>query len=156
LKATFCPSFEAIASALQRNKAVHFGLLVDSGFSPDSNGVIHAKRGHSGGGHAVLAVGMKKIGAEWYLVMQNSWGESWGGSKDGTVPKGCCLLHPSYVETMFGSFAYSAVVSPSDDAIAFYFYEESNHGEFRILGRNSALDAAHRPVCFDRPCPLAL
>jgi hypothetical protein len=116
LKATYSPTWEAIASALQRNKAVHFGLLVDSGFSPDSKGIIHAKKGRSGGGHAVDAVGMKKVDGEWYLVMLNSWGD-WGGSKDGSVPKGCCLLHPSYIEPMFGAFSYSAVVSPSDDLI---------------------------------------
>jgi hypothetical protein len=117
LKATFCPDFNAIASALQRNKAVHFGLMVDSGFSPNSKGIIGPKRGRSGGGHAVVAVGMKRVDGEWYLIMLNSWG-NWGGAKDGTVPNGCCLLHPSYIEPMFGAFAYSAVVAPSDDPIA--------------------------------------
>lgn len=116
LKASICTSWEAIGSALQRNKPVHFGLLVDSGFSPNDKGVIGPKRGHSGGGHALVMVGLRKVNGEWYGILLNSWGD-WGGSKDGTVPNGCCLLHPSYVELMFGAFAYSAVVSPSDDPV---------------------------------------
>ncbi len=116
LKATFCPDFDAIASAIQRHKPVHFGLLVDSGFSPNDKGIIGPKKSHGGGGHAVVACGMKKVNGEWYLVMLNSWG-AWGGSKDGSIISGCCLLHPSYIESMFGAFAYSAVVSPSDDPI---------------------------------------
>jgi hypothetical protein len=119
LKATYCPDFAAIASAIQRHKPVHFGLLVDSGFSPNDKGIIGPKRGSSGGGHALVMVGMKKVNGEWYGILLNSWGETWGGSKDGAVPKGCCLIHPSYIEPMFGSFAYSSIVSPSDDAIAF-------------------------------------
>lgn len=118
LRATWCPDWASIASALQRRKPVQFGLLVDSRFSPDANGVIGRKTGRSGGGHAVTAAGMRQVGSEWHILMVNSWGTQWGGSRDGTVPKGACLLHPSYVEPMFGAWALASVVSPSDDPIA--------------------------------------
>jgi hypothetical protein len=118
LRVTYCDGWEAMASAIQRRKPVHFGLMVTSQFSANSQGVIGPKRSRGGGGHAVLAIGMKKIGGEWYIVMQNSWGERWGGSLDGSVPKGCCLLHTSWIEPAFGCFALAAIVSPSDDPIA--------------------------------------
>lgn len=115
---TLCDSWEAMASALQRHKPVHFGLMVDGGFTPDPiTGVIARKSGRSRGGHAVLAIGMRKIGDKWYILMQNSWSDSWGSSKDGSVPKGCCLLAPAYVEPAFGAFAIASIRSPSDDPI---------------------------------------
>lgn len=119
LRATWCPDWEAIASAVQRRKPVQFGILVDSRFNPDAKGIIGPKRGRSGGGHAVTALGMRKVGGEWYIDMQNSWGSNWGGSADGAVPKGCCLLHHSWIEPAFGAWACAGVVSPSDDPIAF-------------------------------------
>ena len=61
---------------------------------------------------------MRKVGGEWHILMVNSWGSQWGGSADKSVPAGACLLHPSYVEPMFGAWALAAVVSPSDDPIA--------------------------------------
>jgi hypothetical protein len=118
LRATWCATWEQIASALQRHKAVQFGILVDGRFSPDPAGVIGPKRGHSGGGHAVVAIGMKRLDGQWYIIMLNSWGDRWGGSKDGQVRPGCCLLHVSWIEPMFGASAISSVVSPSDDPIA--------------------------------------
>jgi hypothetical protein len=115
---TLCESWEAMASALQRHKPVHFGLMVDSGFSPDpTTGIIARKSGRNRGGHAVLAIGMRKIGDKWFVLMLNSWSDSWGGSKDGTVPKGCCLLTPAYFESAFGAFAVASIRSPSDDPI---------------------------------------
>jgi hypothetical protein len=120
LRVTYCQDFASIASALNRMKPVHYGLFVDNGFSPDADGMIGEKRRRGGGGHAVLAVGLKKIAGEWYILTENSWGPNWSGSKDGSVPKGMALIHRSYADegAVFGAFAVSSIVSPSDDPIA--------------------------------------
>lgn len=119
LRVTYCDGWEAMAAALQRRKPVHYGLLVTSGFQPVSSGVIGPRHGRGGGGHAVLAVGMKRIGGEWYVLTQNSWGTSWGGSTDGSVPKGMALIHSSWIQPAFGIFALGSVTCPSDDPIAY-------------------------------------
>lgn len=119
LRVTYCQDFASLASALNRMKPVHYGLFVDNGFSPNADGVIGEKRRRGGGGHAVLAVGLRKLGGEWYVLTENSWGDRWGGSQDGTVPKGMALIHHSYADegAVFGAFAVSSIVSPSDDPI---------------------------------------
>lgn len=118
LVVTICEDWPAVASALMRNKPVHYGLGVDSRFKPNGDGIIGRKIGRGGGGHAVLAVGLKKIDGEWYVLTQNSWSMSWGGSKSGEVPAGMALIHHSYIDFRYGAFAIGAVVSPSDDPIA--------------------------------------
>ncbi len=114
---SLCPDWPSIASAVQRHKPVQFGILAGKGFQPNAAGVIGPKCRKGGGGHAVCAMGMTKVGNDWYIIMQNSWGEGWGGSADGSVRKGCCLLHPSWIEPSFGAYAVAAITCPEADAI---------------------------------------
>lgn len=115
-RVTYCDGWEGMASAIQRGKPVHYGLLVTSQFSP-KDGIIGPRTRRGGGGHAVLAIGMRKIDGQWYILTRNSWGLGWGGSEKNNVPKGCALIHSSWIEPMFGIFTIGAVVSPSDDPI---------------------------------------
>lgn len=109
--ATLCPTLEHVASALQKHRCVVIGVMVTDRFSPDKDGVIGPKGGRARGGHAILLVGMKKIGDDWYLLMLNSWGANWGQG-------GFAYLHKSWFEPAFGAFAIVSLVSPSDQRVS--------------------------------------
>jgi hypothetical protein len=86
-----CPSFEAIASAIQLDYDVVFGVLVGTSFDPDAEGFVPYGRGN--GGHAMRADGMiqhPKTG-EWCLDVANSWGDAWGDN-------GRCYLPRRYID----------------------------------------------------------
>jgi glutaredoxin len=108
LLAEWCPSVDAVASAIQRGRPVVFGTLVNSSFKPDAAGNIGPRRGGGGGGHAMYLVGLKRIGNEWYFRVVNSWGDDWGQG-------GKAWLHGSWLMTdYFQAWAISSVVFPSD------------------------------------------
>jgi hypothetical protein len=92
LEAFDCPTFDAVASAVQRGLPVVFGVYWGSG------------------GHAITAVGLKKINSVWNLEFLNSWGESWGDSGFGYLPESQC----SGIKN-FGAFAIRSVTVPSTE-----------------------------------------
>jgi hypothetical protein len=94
LEAFDCPTFDAVASAVQRSMPVVFGVYWGSG------------------GHAITAVGLKKIGSVWNIDFLNSWGESWGENGFGYLPESKCSGIKS-----FGAFSIRSVTIPSDETL---------------------------------------
>jgi hypothetical protein len=94
LEAFDCPTFDAVASAVQRSMPVVFGVYWGSG------------------GHAVAAVGLKKIDRSWGLEFLNSWGADWADNGFGVLPESKCGGIKS-----FGAFALRSVVVPSGEEL---------------------------------------
>jgi hypothetical protein len=88
-----CPTWSKICSSLQRRFLVSYGILIGSNFSPDENGIIPRFAGR-GGGHAMIACGMRRIGGTWHIHTRNSWKDSWG-------LKGYCFVPQSYFQGSF-------------------------------------------------------
>lgn len=106
-----CPTFAHIASAIQLGFFVDFGIMVNQSFEPDSEGVIPPMSGRGGGGHAMTAIGMKKIGGMWHVETVNSWGEKWG-------LKGVCFIPQTYFKGDFvDAWANRGGIIPSDETI---------------------------------------
>ena len=57
---------------------VQIGIGVGNGFETDADGYISYARGSGYGGHAVTGCGLKKADGKWWILIANSWGESWG------------------------------------------------------------------------------
>lgn len=81
------PTFNQIATALQRGFIVSYGVLISDNFHTDSRGLVPPRSGRGGGGHAMTAVGLKRFGSTWYVKTLNSWGERWGIGGYGYVPE---------------------------------------------------------------------
>ena len=92
LEAFDCPTFDAVASAVQRSMPVVFGVFWGAG------------------GHAITAVGLKKVGGGWALEFLNSWGAGWGDAGFGVLAESKCGgIHS------FGAFAIRSVTIPGDE-----------------------------------------
>lgn len=95
----FCETLDAIAAELAAGNPVVFGTDVTDHFTPNAEGIIGPRSGRAEGGHAMYAVGLKKIGGEWYFHVANSWSNKWGAD-------GLCWLHESWpMPTTFGAFS---------------------------------------------------
>lgn len=95
LEAFECPTFDAVASAVQRSMPVVFGVYWGSG------------------GHAITAVGLKNTSPNvWSLEFLNSWGADWGDNGIGLLPESQCGGIKS-----FGAFAIRSVTVPSDETL---------------------------------------
>lgn len=87
-----CQNREEIQTAILQTKAVQIGIPVyNSFYYPDSNGIVHYKKGESSfGGHAILIRGWKIIDDKFHWVVDNSWGtENW-------TKNGSCYLPEEY------------------------------------------------------------
>lgn len=94
LEAFDCPTFDAVASAVQRSLPVVFGVFWGAG------------------GHAITAVGLKQIGGSWNLEFLNSWGASWGDGGLGFLPEAKCGGIKN-----FGAFAVRSVTISGDEQL---------------------------------------
>ena len=94
LEAFDCPTFDAAASAVQRSMPVVFGVFWGRG------------------GHAITAVGLKKIDGGWNLEFLNSWGAGWGDGGFGFLPESKCGGIKS-----FGAFAIRSVTIAGDEQL---------------------------------------
>jgi hypothetical protein len=94
LEAFDCPAFDAVASAVQRSMPVVFGVFWGSG------------------GHAITAIGLKKLDGGWGLEFLNSWGAAWGDAGFGVLPEAKCAGIAS-----FGAFAIRSVTISGDEEL---------------------------------------
>jgi hypothetical protein len=109
LRASLCPNVAKLASAMQRMKPVVVGMDVTNAWTPDENEIVGPRGGGIGGGHAILAIGMKRIGTALYFRIVNSWGLRWGGH-------GRAWVHSSWIAfAKYPPFSLSSIVDPSDD-----------------------------------------
>ncbi len=98
------PSFDMIATGLIRGFLLAYGIMLGNSFRPNAQGIIPPQSG-SGGGHAMVGCGLKKIGNTWYIKTLNSWGASWGLG-------GFCYVPESYFRgTFLDAWAVRVVTS---------------------------------------------
>jgi C1A family cysteine protease len=76
-------SVSALKAALAEGQPVVIGMEVFSSFESEAvaeTGIVPLPTAYEEnlGGHAVLAVGYKKIQGKAYIIVRNSWGEGWG------------------------------------------------------------------------------
>jgi C1A family cysteine protease len=78
-KAYRCTTFDEVCQALNLGFVVNIGILVGSNFARvDSEGIAPLPNG-GGGGHSMLACGLKKHSKYgWLIKLQNSWGSNFG------------------------------------------------------------------------------
>jgi hypothetical protein len=94
-----CRTFDEIGTALTRNCLVAIGILIGQNFGRlDKDGVAPLPVS-TAGGHALAIVGMKRVGRDWFLLAQNSWGKAFGF--DG----GFCYLHETHLQRLLDAFA---------------------------------------------------
>jgi len=75
---TFLNSDEQIQAAVMTVGAVEVGFFVMEDFMNYKSGVYHYTSGVQLGGHAVKVVGWGHELEQFYWIVQNSWGSSWG------------------------------------------------------------------------------
>lgn len=87
LEAYKCPSFEAMASALQQGFFVIEGLMWYDNFTPDREGWLPAGGRGQAGGHALCGYGLVERNGVWGIRTRNSWGAGWGIGGDCIIPE---------------------------------------------------------------------
>lgn len=100
-----CKSFDAAASAIIQGFGIEIGIPWYSNYKPDSKGVLPKRGLGSSGGHALYSYGVVKLSDGSYgLLTRNSWGAAWGGSSDGSVDAGSCIIPESAFTGYIGGF----------------------------------------------------
>lgn len=101
--AYLCADFDAMASAIQLGFVVGHGMMWRDGFRVDADGWLVNPSGGQGG-HAQMAYGTKQRNGQWGLITQNSWGLTWGGSKDGAIKAGSEVVPENLFGTQIGGY----------------------------------------------------
>lgn len=95
-EAYLCDDFDSIASAVQQGFVCQIAIAWYDNFTPDANGVLPRQGRGNSGGHALVAYGLVQLAdGTWALLVRNSWGTSWGGSRDGKLGAGNCIIPES-------------------------------------------------------------
>jgi hypothetical protein len=112
-----CETFEEICQAINLGFVVNIGILVGSNFAKvDSEGIAPLPAG-GGGGHSMLACGIKQHSKHgWLVKLQNSWGSSFGQG-------GYCYVRKEHFtsRSKLDCFAFQGVIEdpldkdPADD-----------------------------------------
>lgn len=108
-----CPSFDAAGSALQQGFFLVEALTwYNSYMQPGADGWLPGPGRGVAGGHALCGYGLAQKGGVWGIRTRNSWNTSFGGSNDGTVGAGDCVIPEGNFDDIpsNGFFAIRAVV----------------------------------------------
>lgn len=109
-KAYKCTSFDQICQAINLGFVVNIGIYVGDNFvNVDSEGIAPLPRG-GGGGHSMLACGIKhhaKYG--WLVKVQNSWGSNFGNNGY------CYLRKEAFNGRDLDCFAFQGVLDDPKD-----------------------------------------
>lgn len=112
-KAYRCTTFDQVCQALNLGFVVNIGILVGNNFTKtDSEGIAPLPNG-GGGGHSMLACGLKKHSKYgWLVKLQNSWGENFG-------LKGYCFVRKEHFDyySRLDCFAFQGVIEDPKDPI---------------------------------------
>ena len=81
---TLATSIEA-ATALQMGILPQLPIEVANNFEKFSGDGVAGLSGARQGNHSIYLCGLEYINGVWYFRMANSWGQTWGPFKDGTV-----------------------------------------------------------------------
>lgn len=83
----WCPTFDALASALQKGFLLNLGILWYENYEPDSKGWLPARGQGMPGGHAICACALEQDGSRWGLKIANTWTPKWGMDGFAIVPE---------------------------------------------------------------------
>lgn len=109
-----CANFDAAVSAILQGMPVQIGISWASNYTPDkTTGSLPKKASGSVGGHSLWCYGVYKYADGTFgLITRNSWSATWGGSADGTIDAGSCIIPESAFTGYIGGFyAVRSVVS---------------------------------------------
>lgn len=129
-----CPSFDAAVSAILQGFGVEIGLVWGGNFTPDSKGWLPKRSSGSVGGHALFSYGVA-VAADGTvgLVTRNSWGPSWGGSSDGSIDAGSCVIPETLFTGYIGGFyAVRAVTQTSPVGFRPNPFRRAERGSFAL------------------------
>jgi hypothetical protein len=114
-----CPTFDAAVSAILQGYAVEIGISWRANYTPGKDGWLPKNGGRSVGGHALYSYGVAQAADGSYgLVTRNSWGASWGGSADGTIDAGSCVIpETAFTGDISGMYAVRSVVQSSPSSL---------------------------------------
>lgn len=124
IEAYECPSFDAMASALQQGFFIDEGLMWFNNFTPDRDGWLPARGQGSAGGHALCGYGLAQRDGKWGIRTRNSWSAAWGNGGD-------CIIPESLFDNRIGGYWAVRAVVQTSDAEAF--------GRIDVFGRNYSL-----------------
>lgn len=99
-----CPSFDAIASAVQQGFVIVEGLMWADNFTPDRDGWLPSRASGGVGGHALCGYGLAQRNGVWGIKTRNSWGPAWG------VGGNCVIPEPLFGRKIGGFWAVRSVV----------------------------------------------
>lgn len=116
-----CPTFEAAVSAIQQGFMVEIGMTWCNNFTPAQNGWLPRRGVGVAGGHALYSYGVA-VAADGTvgLVTRNSWSASWGGSADGTVDAGSCIIPESLITGSISGFYAVRAVQRTDPVVRLF------------------------------------
>lgn len=107
-EAYWCPSFDAMVSAILQGYAVGHGLMWFNNFKPDADGWLPARGFGRAGGHALCGYGIEtKADGTVGIVTRNSWSASWGVAGD------CIIPESLFSGQIGGYYAVRVVTSPT-------------------------------------------
>lgn len=103
-----CPTFDAIASALQQGFFINEGLAWYNNYNPDREGWLPGRGSGGMGGHALAGYGLASRNGTWGIRTRNSWSAAWGVGGDCIIPESC------FDSRIGGYWAVRAVVQTAD------------------------------------------
>lgn len=107
VEAYWCPSFDAMVSAILQGYSVGTGMMWYTNFTPSPDGWLPTRGAGQAGGHALCVYGVEqKADGSWGVWLRNSWAATWGLAGDACAP-----------ESLFGGqiggyYAVRVVTSP--------------------------------------------
>lgn len=105
VEAYLCDTFDAMGSALQQGFVIQEAIAWYDNFDVDSDGWLPQRGGGNSGGHALAGFGLAQRNGTWGIKTRNSWGTSWGNSRDGSLGAGNCVIP----ETLFNGPNFGSV-----------------------------------------------
>jgi hypothetical protein len=106
-----CPSFDAMASAIQQGFYIDEGLMWRDNFTPDRDGWLPGSGRGGAGGHALCGYGLARRNGVWGIRTRNSWGAGWGVG-------GSCVIPESLFGKGVGGFWAVRAVTPTPTAFS--------------------------------------
>lgn len=126
IEAYECPTFDAIASALQQGFFINEGLAWYNNYTPDRDGWLPTRGSGGMGGHALAGYGLAQRNGVWGIRTRNSWSASWGVGGNCIIPETC------FDSRVGGYWAVRAVVQTPDGWRFSHLREAERHD--RLVG----------------------
>lgn len=87
VKASLCPTFDHVYSAVLRRKRIITGIMWYDNFTPDKNGWLPSSGRGNAGGHAIKGYKATRRGNQYGIWHDNSWTPQWGLNGSMVIPE---------------------------------------------------------------------